>query len=108
MGTGMGFNNAAYYKSYFTQDFGCSRVDFNCECPQIVDPTTAAPPDPVAAPICINGIAVPAAVPALAPTHGTSPVCLPPRASLTSGKQPVLGKVLGLGLLVFLSLSQSA
>ncbi|KAK9820975.1 hypothetical protein WJX81_005721 [Elliptochloris bilobata] len=44
MGTGMGFNPASYYKSYFTQDFGCSRDDFNCQCPQIVDPATAAPP----------------------------------------------------------------
>jgi hypothetical protein len=74
MGTGVGYSAASYYQIYFTQDFGCSRDDFNCQCPQIIDPATAAPPAPVPAPVCVNGVAVPAAVSAAAPAPGISPV----------------------------------
>lgn len=69
MGTGMGYNAAAYYKSYFTQDFGCSRDDFNCQCPQIIDPATSAAPVPVPAPVCVNGMEVPATALAAAPVQ---------------------------------------
>ena len=73
MGTGYGLNTKAYYKSYFTQDFGCSRDDFNCQCPQIVDPATSASPVPVPAPLCVHGVAVamesPAAAPAPSPVR---------------------------------------
>jgi len=79
MGTGVGYSAASYYQIYFTQDFGCSRDDFNCQCPQIVDPATAAPPAPVPAPVCVNGVAVPAAVPAAAPAPGVSLVRKPAR-----------------------------
>ena len=74
MGTGYGLNSKAYYKSYFTQDFGCSREDFNCQCPQIVDLSTNAALVPVPAPVCKNGVAVPIPAPATAPAP--SPVRL--------------------------------
>ena len=67
MGTGYGLNGKSYYKSYFTQDFGCSREDFNCQCPQIVDLATNAALVPVPAPVCVNGVAVPMKAPVAAP-----------------------------------------
>ncbi|EIE19663.1 hypothetical protein COCSUDRAFT_58407 [Coccomyxa subellipsoidea C-169] len=43
VGTGAAFNMSTSYKVYFTQDFGCSRDDFNCQCPEVVSPATGQP-----------------------------------------------------------------
>ncbi|CAK0785842.1 hypothetical protein CVIRNUC_009054 [Coccomyxa viridis] len=63
VGSGSAFTNTSDYELYFTQDFGCSRDDFNCQCPQPVNASANQVPSP--APVCPGAgpIAAPAAAP---------------------------------------------
>ena len=35
LGTGVAINDTSAYKIYYTQDFGCSRQDYDCTCPEV-------------------------------------------------------------------------
>lgn len=35
LGTGVAINDTSAYKIYYTQDFGCSRDDYDCTCPEV-------------------------------------------------------------------------
>ncbi|CAL8471326.1 g10868 [Coccomyxa elongata] len=95
VGTGAALNMTSAYKVYFTQDFGCSRDDFNCQCPEVVSPTTGQPvptppqpdcstsPPPVAAfaqAAAAGGAKVPAPAPSSLPEAPTPA----PQASTTA------------------------
>lgn len=45
MGTGIGLSANSTFKAYYTQDFGCSRPDYNCQC-SAAAPGTTIPPEP--------------------------------------------------------------
>ncbi|BDA46711.1 Uncharacterized membrane protein YlbC at N-terminal half [Coccomyxa sp. Obi] len=99
VGTGAAFNMASDYKVYFTQDFGCSRDDFNCQCPEVVSPTTGQPvqtppepdcsqsPPPVAAfaqAAAAGGAKVPAPAPSALPKAPTPAPQASPTAKATA------------------------
>eukprot|EP00891_Asterochloris_glomerata_P006853 jgi/Astpho2/6853/Aster-x0744 len=47
LGTGVAINDTSAYKIYYTQDFGCSRDDYDCTCPE-----EPAGFEPEPAPVC--------------------------------------------------------
>lgn len=84
-----------------TQDFGCSRDDFNCQCPQVVNASSNAPAVPAAELACIASpaaapaplIAAPAAVPSLAAAAAPVSAAASPEAAAALSPLPAPGEI---------------
>ena len=85
------------------QDFGCSRDDFNCQCPQIVNASSNAPAVPAADLACIaSPAAAPApltAAPAIAPSLAAAAAPVPAAASPEAAAAPAPIPTPGEGLI---------
>ena len=82
------------------QDFGCSRDDFNCQCPQVVNASSNAPAVPAADLACIAGpaaapaplTAAPVAAPSLAAAAAPVPAAASPEAAAAPAPVPATGE----------------
>ena len=92
LGTGFADNGTSFYTLYFTQDFGCSREDYNCQCPpqasnssSATDPGLCQAPgtSPTPSPV-VDSPATPAAASPSSPT----PVSSPESASTLASPSP--------------------